>query len=419
MPAEPRARHSEDTGPGAGPSRRSLLRTGAAAVGGAVVALGAREAVAGPPAPDPVPPAPDAVGRAVVPFHGERQAGVATPPQAFATFVALDLLDGVDRDALVRLLRIWTDDAARLTAGRPGLTDTEPELAAVPASLTVTVGLGPGVFTAAGLEHRRPSWLAPLPAFGVDRLQERWTGGDLLLQVAADDPTTVAHAVRELLRQARTFARVRWLQKGFRHAAGTQPAGTTHRNLMGQLDGTRNLVPGGPDDRLVWHGDDAPAWLRGGTSVVVRRIAMHLDTWDQLDRPAREQVIGRRLDTGAPLTGTREHDEPDLEARTALGFPVIETFAHVRRARSENPDERFLRRSYSYDDPPAPGELSNSGLVFVTYQADVVRQFVPIQRRLDELDLLNEWTTPIGSAVFLVPPGARQGEYVAQRLLEG
>jgi len=29
-----------------------------------------------------------------------------------------------------------------------------------------------------------------------------------------------------------------------------------------------------------------------------------------------------------------------------------------------------------------------SGLIFVSFQADIVAQFVPIQRRLDELDLL-------------------------------
>ncbi|MGI5996971.1 MAG: peroxidase, partial [Saccharomonospora viridis] len=71
-----------------------------------------------------------------------------------------------------------------------------------------------------------------------------------------------------------------------------------------------------------------------------------------------------------------------------------------------------------YDDPPEPGELSNSGLVFVTFQADIEAQFTPIQRRLAELDSLNDWTTPIGSAVFAVPRGCRPGEYLGQPLLE-
>ncbi|MFC7640419.1 hypothetical protein ACFQX6_04850 [Streptosporangium lutulentum] len=53
------------------------------------------------------------------PFHGLHQAGVATPPQAHAVFVGLDLLPGTDRDAVVRMMQLLTDDARRLTGGRP------------------------------------------------------------------------------------------------------------------------------------------------------------------------------------------------------------------------------------------------------------------------------------------------------------
>ena len=38
-------------------------------------------------------------------------------------------------------------------------------------------------------------------------------------------------------------------------------------------------------------------------------------------------------------------------------------------------------------------------------------------RALDELDLLNEWTTPIGSAVFAAPPGCAQGGFIGETLL--
>lgn len=384
-------------------SRRGLLASGVAALGGA--GLG----IAGTRLADGEANAPPARPR-MQPFHGRRQAGVSTPPQAFAAFVAFDLRPSVDRDALRRLMTIWTDDASRLTRGRPGLADTEPELAADPANLTVTVGYGPGVFTAAGLEDRRPRWLRPLPAFRVDRLVDAWSHGDLVLQVCADDELTVAHAVRLLVKEARAFATVRWRQSGFR---GGGP-GTSMRNLMGQVDGTHNLAAG--DDALVWA--DGTGWLTDGTSMVVRRIAMDLDAWDELDRGGREQAVGRRLADGAPLTGRHEHDEPDLDATDDLGLPVIAPFAHIRRARSGDDAQRFLRRPYNYDDPPAPGELSNSGLVFVAFQADVDRQFVPIQRRLADLDLLNEWTTPIGSAVFAVPPGCAEGSYLGAPLLD-
>ncbi|QDW61533.1 Dyp-type peroxidase [Oerskovia sp. KBS0722] len=404
-------------------SRRAFLVGGAAA--GAVAVAGAGGAWAGRATAPGTGAAPSGTGEPSlhgdlrVPFHGPRQAGVETPAQAYLTLVALTLAPGTDRDALVRLMRIWTDDVARLTQGRPGLTDTEPELAEVPARLTVTVGYGPAVFTAAGLDDRRPAWLGPLPAFAVDRLEDRWNDGDLVLQVCADDEVTVSHAVRMLLREARDFASVRWLQKGFRRSVGSEPAGRTMRNLMGQIDGTRNVDPVA-DAPLVWS-DGTDGWLAGGTSMVVRRIRMELDTWDEVDRSTREAVMGRRLVDGAPLTGEKEHDEPDLEAVGPHGLTVIGPAAHVRRARTSDPAERFLRRAYSYDDAPDvaadPGALSSSGLVFVTFQADVDRQFVPIQRRLDEVDLLNEWTTPIGSAVFAVPPGCAEGEFLGQALL--
>ncbi|SNQ49443.1 hypothetical protein FRACA_3300004 [Frankia canadensis] len=36
---------------------------------------------------------------------------------------------------------------------------------------------------------------------------------------------------------------------------------------------------------------------------------------------------------------------------------------------------------------------------------------------LAELDLLNEWVTPIGSAVFAIPPGCAAGGFVGETLL--
>ncbi|MER7130588.1 Dyp-type peroxidase [Streptosporangium saharense] len=392
-------------------TRRGLLSAGAAATG----ALAVRALAAPAPAhaaTSAVPP-----GAAAEPFHGPHQAGIATVPQAHAVFVGLDLREGVDREAIGRMMRLLTDDARRLTEGRPALADTEPELALLPARLTVTFGFGPGLFTAAGVADRRPRQIEQLPGFSVDRLRERWSEGDLLAQICADDPLTVAHALRMIVKDARAFARVRWTQHGFRRAAGVQPPGQTQRNVMGQLDGTANPVPGTPDfDRAVWVGE-GPDWLHGGTTLVLRRIRAEMETWDAADRVAKEFTIGRRLDTGAPLTGTREHDEPDFARPNALGFPVISEYAHIRRAHTADPALRIFRRVYNYDEALTSGGHADSGLVFASYQADITRQFLPVQRRLAEADLLNTWTVPIGSAVFAVPPGCDPGGWIGQGLL--
>lgn len=364
-------------------------------------------------------------GGETVPFYGRHQAGIATTPQAHATLIALDLREGIDREALGRMMRLLSDDAARLTQGRAALADSEPELAIAPARLTVTFGFGPGFVARAG--GTPPPWLAPLPPFTIDRLQPEFGDGDLLLQIAADDPLTVSHTARMLLKDTRSFATVRWVQHGFRRARGSEASGTTMRNLFGQVDGTANVAPGTAEfDKVVWstgntggtgNSPNTAAWMAGGTSAVVRRIHMNLDTWDHLDRGGREQSVGRTLANGAPLTGVNEHDEPDFEAKTAIGFPVIPEFSHMRRARSENPDEQIFRRAYNYDDAPEGAEIANAGLVFIAFQADVDRQFTPMQRRLDELDLLNTWTTPIGSAVFAIPPGCAEGGFVGDTLL--
>lgn len=399
---------------GARPSRRSVLLGGAAAAGVGAVALSGGDAlVRSLRSPAESSSATGKVhGDRTHAFHGAHQAGIATPPQAHARFVGVDLHEDVDADGVRRLLTLLSDDAARLTQGRSALADTEPELALSPAGLTVTLGFGPGLVERVD-PALVPQWLGPLPEFDTDRLEEAWSHGDLLLQVCCDDPLTLSHAARMLLKDTRAFGSVRWAQDGFRRSYGAEPEGTTMRNLFGQVDGTVNPEPQDEDfDPLVWCGEDAPAWLRGGTALVLRRVSMDLGEWDRLDRPGREDSVGRRLDNGAPLTGEEEHDDPDLDALTPLGFPVIAEYAHIRRARSEDPDERIFRRGYNYESG------DDAGLLFVCHQRDPHRQFVPIQRRLDELDLLNEWITHIGSAVFAIPPGCSEGGFVGQPLFE-
>jgi len=383
-------------------SRRRLL------AGGAVAGLGAVAAVAatGDPAPVPVAaPAPLDTGTATVAFHGPRQAGVAEDPPAHVAFVAFTLAAGTDRRVLARMLRLLSDDAARLTQGVAALGDTDATLAVLPARLTVTFGFGPGLYRAAGL--RAP--IADLPAFPIDRLEKRWSGGDLVLQICADDPLTVAHTQRMLIKDARPFAAVRWVQQGFRRSPGVQAPEHTQRNVLGQLDGTAN--PRGAEiDPAVWNPD-------GSTTLVVRRIRAEIEKWDLLAVTDKENATGRRLDSGAPLSGSQEHDEPDFAALDDSGLPRIPDFSHVTRAHVTDPALKILRRPYNYDGVPNALGHPDAGLIFAAYQRDIARQFVPIQQRLADKDLLNEWITPIGSAVFAVPPGCAEGGWIGERVL--
>ena len=403
---------SDTPAPTTSVSRRGLLAAGGA-VAATSVGVAAGYALAGQPTePAAAPEADDSL----VPFHGPHQAGIATQPQTHAAFLAFDLRGATDRAAAVRLMKLLTDDARRLTAATPVLGDQEPELARTPARLTFTFGFGPRFFTQLGLTQRQPSGLTELPAFGIDQLKPQFCDGDLLVQVCADDPLVLAHAVRQVTKTTRSFAKPRWVQRGF-----TQPRVALHgaevsRNLMGQLDGTVNPVPATPDfDAVVWAGPQT-GWFAGGTTLVLRRITMQLDTWDELDTPDKELTIGRRLASGAPLTGTAATDQADFAAVDANGLPVIPPFSHMARARPHQQNVRFLRRPYNYDDSNVESG-ADAGLLFVTYQADIAAQYLPVQQRLAEQDLLNAWTVPIGSAVFALPPGCDENGYIGEGLL--
>lgn len=400
-----------------GVRRRDLIAGAAGAGIGAAAMLGSVAAV------NAVTSKPDEFGKARTHASGPHQPGLDVP-RAHAVFIAVDLDESVDRERLRSLLRLLSDNARRLMAGTPPVGDQEPSMAELPANLAITFGFGPGLVDRVS-PGAKPDWLKPLPAFKIDELEERWNDGDLLIWIACDDPLTLAHAQRMMLKDVRAYSTIRWQQPGFRNAHRSLPEGTTQRNLFGQLDGTANAAAGTDEyDRLVWiTPETGPKWLAGGTSFVLRRIHMNMETWDEADLPGREAAMGRRLDSGAPLTGVNEHDEVDFEARTSLGFTIINQASHVRRARPDDPNIRIVRVTYNYDHPVSGvggmgAAVSDSGLLFGSLQANPDKQFVPIQQRLADGDLLNTWTVPVGSAVFAIPPAASAGGFVGDTLFD-
>lgn len=403
-----------------GLDRRHLFGYAAAATAGA--AAGGAVGLSAGAASRPVAvetPAEQVMGQTYSP-HGDHQAGITTPTPAASRLVAFTLTRPKDSAALAKLLRLWSGDIEALMAGVPIPGDTAPEMARPGVSLSVTVGLGPRVFAVPGLARQKPAGFVEIPAMRHDRLQERWSGGDLLALIAADDATTVDYAARRLSRDAATFASIAWVQSGSWRGADSSGRPVTGRNLFGQLDGTGN--PTGQDlARTLWP-VDPPEWFAGGTTLVVRRIEMDLDFWDATTRERQEKVIGRRLDTGAPLTGTDEFDTLDLAATDADGRLVIPEDAHARRSHpDENSGRRIFRRglNYTHEEARDGAIVTTAGLVFLSFQATIASQFVPIQNRIDQRDALNDWTRAIGSAVFALPPGFAKGDWIARRLFEG
>ncbi|MFD9302672.1 iron uptake transporter deferrochelatase/peroxidase subunit [Streptomyces sp. NPDC060048] len=413
-------------------SRRRLLGTvgaaGAAglalgATGGALVhaaATGSQTACAGGSAGTLA-----SIGSTRITFEGAHQAGITTPLQAKGHVLAFDLAPGAGRTEAAALMRRWSDTARRLTAGESApVADSGIALDSGPSSLTVTFGFGHSFFERTGLTARRPAALEPLPDFSSDRLDAQRSNGDLWVQIGADDALVAFHALRALQKDAGQAARLRWQMDGFNRSPGATATPMTARNLMGQVDGTNNPKPSEADfDERIFVLGTGPAehaWMAGGSYAVVRRIRMLLDSWDQQSLAQQEQVIGRTKATGAPLTGGGETTAMDLNKIGADGRAVIPANAHARiSAPAQNGGAAMLRRPFSFHDGTAPDGTPDAGLLFICWQADPARGFVPVQRKLDRGDALSEFIRHESSGLYAVPPGARAGEYVGQRLLEG
>ncbi|MFD8996752.1 iron uptake transporter deferrochelatase/peroxidase subunit [Streptomyces abikoensis] len=397
------------------PSRRALLgwggaglALGAAAAGGTAAALRVGSDAS-----------PSASTGDAVPFHGAHQAGIATPVQDRLHFASFDVTT-TDRAALIKLLQEWTAAARAMTAGHEvgagaisaneelPPDDTGEALGLKPSRLTLTFGVGPGLFEKDGkdrfgLKARRPQALIDLPAFPGDNLDAARSGGDLCVQACADDPQVAVHAIRNLARIGMGRVAIRWSQLGFGKTSSTTPDAQTPRNMMGFKDGTRNIA--GDDtarlDKHVWVGEkDGPDWMVGGSYLVARRIRMHIETWDRTSLAEQEDVFGRDKSEGAPVGKQREHDEPLLKA--------MKPDAHVRLAHPDsNNGVTILRRGYSFTDGTDGLGRLDAGLFFIAYQRDVRDGFVPLQTNLSRHDALNEYIQHVGSAVFAVPPGVR------------
>ncbi|MBZ6307312.1 iron uptake transporter deferrochelatase/peroxidase subunit [Streptomyces olivaceus] len=406
-----------------GLSRRRLLGT-AGATGLVLGAAGAAAGYAAAPSSAATPLTSLGSERAL--FHVKHQPGITTSLQARGHLVAFDLAAGAGRKEAAALLRRWSETARRLMAGEPtGNRDTDVARDAGPSSLTVTFGFGHSFFGRTGLEAQRPAALDPLPDFSSDHLDKSRSDGDLWVQIGADDALVAFHALRAIQQDAGSAARVRWQMNGFNRSPGATAHPMTARNLMGQVDGTRNPKPAEDDfDRRIFvpgqPGPNTPAWMANGSYVVVRRIRMLLDDWEQLSLKAQEDVIGRRKSDGAPLSGGTETSEMDLEKTDGSGSLVVPINAHARITRpDQNGGAAMVRRPFSYHDGFDADGVPDAGLLFICWQADPLRGFVPVQRKLDRGDALSQFIRHEASGLYAVPGGAAEGEYVGQRLLEG
>lgn len=353
-------------------------------------------------------------------FYGKHQAGITTPVQKNAYFVVLNL-NSSDKSEVKQMFKDWTAYAANLvegknvsdesTNGHLPPKDTGETMGLNPYRLTLTFGISRSFLKKLGLSKKEIPIFKDFPPFPMEQLEEKYTGGDIMIQACADDEQVAFHAVRNLVRKGRALVTMKWSQSGFTAIGDGK---STPRNLFGFKDGTANATKEEEFKEIVWYQEND--WLKNGSFMAVRKIRMHLETWDRTSLKEQENTFGRYKESGAPFGKTGEFDHFSWDDKDEKGNYHMPVDSHVSLAKKAG--KPMLRRSYSYSDGinEATGQF-DSGLLFISFQNDP-QNFVDVQTMLGANDKMNEYVTHIGSGLFACFGGVKEGGYIGQELFE-
>jgi putative iron-dependent peroxidase len=276
------------------------------------------------------------------------QPTILLPPTAAGRFITLGLTgDAQPRDVLARLSKLSVGEGLAVGVGDP-----------------LAKALGAAV-----------PGLRPFPAVSGPGGSFPSTQGALWLFVGGDDPGEILHRSRRVTQALGDFVRVDEDLPSFVYGGG--------RDLTGFEDGTEN--PKG--DRAVDVAFGAGDARTGGSFVATQRWIHDLGGFERLSQKARNDVIGRDLDTNEELASA----------------PLS---AHVKRTAQESfdPATFLLRRSMPW------GDIREHGLYFVAYAA-TLDSFERILRRMAGLedgvsDALLKFSRAVTGGYYWCPPVA-------------
>lgn len=205
----------------------------------------------------------------VIAFRGEHQSGILSPAQQQIIMVAFDMVADRRKD-LIDLLSKWTIAAERMQAGQPvndpkvndnvPPDDTGEAMGLTASNLTITFGFGRTLFQhdtygdRFGIAQRMPMVLANgIPRMAAEYLDKDKSDGDLVIQICAEDPMVVLHAMHQFKRIAFGTVSVKWMQLGYGRTSSTSTEQETPRNLFGFKDGTANIKAEDNTQELAKH----------------------------------------------------------------------------------------------------------------------------------------------------------------------
>ncbi|MFP3019177.1 MAG: iron uptake transporter deferrochelatase/peroxidase subunit [Arsenophonus sp.] len=354
----------------------------------------------------------------IIPFKGIHQSGVLTPEQKNSSFIALNVTS-TTLDELENLFKILTNRIAYLTQVQKTVINTNdkmpPDDSGIlgsylkPDLLTITVSVGNSLFDSRfGLQKIKPIFLTDMNSFPNDRLESKWCGGDLLLQICANSQESVIYALRDILRHTSLYLFPLWKIEGFLPSRDIDRH-STPINLFGFKDGTGNAPANNTKlmDEIIWitEKDYEPNWCKGGSYQVVRIIRFNLEFWDRTPLEDQENHFGRYKKTGAPIGKRQEIDSPEFE-KDPHGDRILFD-SHIRRAEPRNPERytaKLRRRSYNYSLGVNRNGLLDMGLIFVSYQKNLKTGFINTQKRLNG-EPLERYIKPFGGGYYFVLPG--------------
>lgn len=368
----------------------------------------------------------------IIAYLGKHQAGVITPEQKNATFIAVNLTVST-ADEVKKVLTILTERIAFLTQPQQLKQNSNPHLPPAesgilgtqlePDELTITVSLGDSFFdNRFGFSEKKPKRLEPMKPFPNDRLEAKWCGGDILLQLCANSQESIIYALRDILKYLSGMLHPIWKIDGFLSSRDIDKR-QTPINLFGFKDGTGN-APSTDNilmDDLVWitEKQKEPQWCIGGSYQAVRLIRFALEFWDRTPLEDQENNFGRERETGAPIGMKHEMDSPEFE-NDPHGDRVLFD-SHMRRAEprtTERYSAKLRRRSYSYSLGLTPSGQLDMGLIFVSFQNNLKKGFIDTQKRLNG-EPLERYIKPFGGGYYFVLPGIpKEGDILGQALFD-